>query len=83
MAAPSRPLNLSASRKGESKQGDATMNNMYRRPFDLDPALGFESRALVDLLRYWQEKCGARAMPQRADIDPVTTLCGLILVSWC
>ncbi len=47
------------------------MNKIYRRPFDLDPDLGFESPLLVDLHRYWLEKRGDRIMPRRADIDPV------------
>jgi hypothetical protein len=29
------------------------------------------SAALCDLLGYWQQKCAGRAMPRRADIDPV------------
>ncbi len=47
------------------------MNEMYRGPFELDPGLSFQSPLLVDMLRYWQEKCGGRSMASRADIDPV------------
>ncbi len=50
---------------------EAVMSDMYRRPFDLDPGLGLRSPLLIDLLRYWREKCGGRAMPRRADIDPL------------
>lgn len=47
------------------------MNEMYRRPFELDPGLRLQSPLLVDMLRYWREKCGGRTMASRADIDPV------------
>jgi hypothetical protein len=47
------------------------MNDTYQRPFDLDPGLCFQSPLLDDLHRYWLKKRGERAMPQRADIDPV------------
>ena len=47
------------------------MNEMYRRPFELDPDLGFRSPLLSDLLRYWREKRGDRTMPRRVDIDPL------------
>ena len=46
------------------------MNDIYQRPFDLDPDLRFRSPLLSDLLRYWLNKCGERTMPRRADIDP-------------
>jgi hypothetical protein len=47
------------------------MNQIYQRPFDLDPGLGFQSSLLTDLHQYWLEKRGDRAMPRRADIDPL------------
>jgi len=47
------------------------MNDIYGRPFNLDPDLRFQSQLLVDLHRYWLEKRGDRTMPRRADIDPV------------
>jgi hypothetical protein len=50
---------------------EAIMSDMYSRPFGLDPSLGFDSPLLVDLLGYWRGKCGDRAMPRRADIDPL------------
>ena len=49
------------------------MNHIYQRPFNLDPGLGFQSPLLIDLHRYWLERRGDRAMPQRADIDPIHT----------
>lgn len=47
------------------------MNDIYRRPFDLDPSLCFQSPLLVDLHSFWREKSAGRPMPRRADIDPV------------
>lgn len=47
------------------------MNDLFHRPFDLDPGLGFQSPLLADLHRYWLKKRGERAMPRRADIDPL------------
>lgn len=47
------------------------MHDRYQRPFELDPQLNFTSPLLVDLHRYWRDRCGDRAMPGRADIDPL------------
>lgn len=37
----------------------------------MDPELKFQSPKPLELLRYWGEKRGARAMPSRADINPL------------
>jgi hypothetical protein len=50
---------------------ERTVNNIYRHSFDLDPGLDFRSPIPVDLHRYWLKQRGERAMPRRADIDPL------------
>lgn len=50
---------------------EVIMNHIYRQPFNLDPGLIFQSPLLVDLHRYWRQKRPDRAMPRRADIDPL------------
>ena len=37
----------------------------------MDPELRFQNPKPLELLRYWEEKRGARQMPSRADISPV------------
>ena len=36
----------------------------------VDPAIELVDRRLMDLMAYWQDKCGARGMPARVDISP-------------
>ena len=38
---------------------------------EVDPTLALEHQALRDALAYWDKKRGGRAMPTRADIDPL------------
>jgi hypothetical protein len=47
------------------------VNDIYQRPFELDPGLSFESPLLAQLHRYWLNRRGERAMPGRSDIDPL------------
>jgi hypothetical protein len=45
-------------------------SNLRHNDFTLDPTLAFGSPLLAELLAYWRGKCGDRAMPPRAAIDP-------------
>jgi hypothetical protein len=40
-------------------------------PIAIDPALGFEREPNKRAFAYWQSRCEGRAMPTRADLDPV------------
>ena len=40
-------------------------------PVIVDRELRFAHRAMRDALAYWQSRCGKRAMPSRADLDPL------------
>ncbi|HYL57295.1 MAG TPA: PAS domain-containing protein, partial [Candidatus Acidoferrales bacterium] len=46
-------------------------SNLSPPHFTLDPSLAVKHRLLSHLLAYWRCKAGARAMPARADIDPL------------
>jgi len=47
------------------------VNDIYQRPFELDPGLSFQNPLLVELHRYWLNRRGERAIPRRSDIDPL------------
>ena len=46
-------------------------SNLSKPHFTLDPSLDVQHPLLAHLLDYWRRKCGDRAMPSRADIDPL------------